>query len=178
MLYVSSNDTTPEVWKNDSLWVGDNNFWDPDGVRISLEKNDSATIPFGKDFRIVFQAADKFLNPTTYGLETATPWASEGGGWSEFISDDNYFGPNAFRFRIEVRDWPDPNSSLVNFRLGIRTYKGDDNGLGNGRILKLGTVRYTPFINQNGVSKTSDWSFVEHRIDAIKVHLDSVREFN
>lgn len=140
-----ANDTN-NVW---SEWAGDANMFDPDVVRIHLER-DSRDIKIDKDFRFMMQAADN-QGRSGIGTKQVTPWASEGGGWSPVVLDSNSYDPDVFRIKTQTREW-NSDQRLTGFRLGLRLY--DNLGQQPGP-----TVGYTGWIrNADGANNTGGWS--------------------
>lgn len=162
LTYANSNSGT---WTN---WISDNNQLDPDGARIALRKDMHSIVSFDKDFRIVAYGIDG--DPSTAGTPVSTPWASEGGGWSDYISDNNLWGPNKFKLKIETRNWPNPSLEITDFRLGIQVIKGGSSGIGSS--VYPGLQQYTSWMNEISEESKSEWSYKSDRLDAIKIHLD------
>ncbi|WP_254076938.1 hypothetical protein [Streptomyces pacificus] len=118
-----------------SAWAGDANKFDPDAVRLNLETNPGDPL-IGRDFRIGAQAMDKgsHLGPVQY-----TPWASAGGGQSDFVTDDNGWDPDEYRLFLDTRAWPS-SASLVDFRISVTAV---DKGV-------PGVPAFTPWAGQGG----------------------------
>lgn len=139
--------------RNWTPWVMDANKYDPDALRIALEIEPARMNP-SLDFRIGIQAADRAgtaqLGPVQY-----TPWASQGGGWSETAFDANEFDPDAFRIMIDYRPWPLPQKQLIDLRVGLRMV---DN-----RGADVGNPEYTPWLNDGG--GFSDWALDSNAYD-------------
>lgn len=122
-------------------FVGDSNRFDPDAVRLILDTNQFDLLDPLLDFRIVAQAADRG-GTSQFGIIQATPWASQGGGISGFITDINSFDPDVYRLAIQTRPWSRTDVTLEDFRLGIQL---DDNN-----FTGTGTRVFTPFASQGG----------------------------
>ncbi len=75
--------------------MGDSNQYDPDAVRLILDTNQFDPLDPLLDFRIVAQAADRG-GTDQFGIPQATPWASQGGGTSGFITDINGLDPDVY----------------------------------------------------------------------------------
>jgi hypothetical protein len=117
-----------------SEWAGDSNNFDPDAARIELDIN-LETLG-NRDFRIGGQARD---GGSHLGTAEYTDWASEGGGTSALITDNNAFDPDEYRLFIDTR--PMPAGEHVNdLRLSIRAFDEDGAGI----------TTFTPWASQGG----------------------------
>ncbi|UMP06385.1 hypothetical protein [Amycolatopsis sp. EV170708-02-1] len=98
-----------------SQWAGDSNNFDPDGARIDLNPAFGGGRLNQIDFRIGGQARDggRELGPVAY-----TPWASQGGGTTDLITDSNSFDPDQYRLFLETRPLP-PGVQITDLRLSI-----------------------------------------------------------
>ncbi|KUJ68519.1 hypothetical protein ACZ90_18195 [Streptomyces albus subsp. albus] len=122
-----------------SPWAGDANGVDPDAVLIDL--NTTPGDPLNHlDFRIGAQAMD---GSGHYGPVQYTPWASEGGGTSGMVTDDNGYDPDKYRIFLDTRSWPS-EATLVDFRLSVAA---EDNS-------RVGQPAYTPWASQGGGRST------------------------
>jgi hypothetical protein len=116
-----------------SDWAYDKNGYDPDGLRLRVEKL-AGGIPTSKliprppdthithdvDFRLLIQLIDAGAE----GTIQVTPWASEGGGWSPYALDSNGYDFDGLRVGIETR--PAPGFVVWDMRIGVRV--ADDAG--------------------------------------------------
>ncbi len=106
-----------------SEWAGDANNFDPDAARIELDTTIQQLA--GRDFRIGGQARD---GGSHLGTIEYTNWASEGGGVSDLVTDDNGFDPDQYRLFIDTR--PMPAGEVVDdFRLSIQAIDSDGAGI-------------------------------------------------
>jgi len=98
-----------------SQWAGDSNNFDPDGARIDLNPAFGGGQLNQIDFRIGGQARD---GGRELGAVTYTPWASQGGGTTDLITDSNSFDPDQYRLFLETRPLP-PGVQITDLRLSI-----------------------------------------------------------
>lgn len=131
-----------------SQWAGDANDWDPDAVRLNLETNPGDPL-VDRDFRIGAQAMDqkRYIGEIRY-----TPWASQGGGESETVTDNNSWDPDEYRLFLETRSWPS-SATLVDFRLSVTAI---DEG-------QRGVRAFTPWAGQGG--GRSPWALDTNQYD-------------
>ncbi|MEV6910257.1 hypothetical protein [Amycolatopsis sp. NPDC051071] len=110
-----------------SPWAGDSNNFDPDGARINLDPAFGGGVLGQVDFRIGGQANDRGgreIGPATY-----TPWASQGGGSTDTITDSNSFDPDQYRLFLETRPLP-PGAQISDLRLSILAVdRGEPDGV-------------------------------------------------
>ncbi|MBD1582702.1 hypothetical protein HC733_10450 [Pseudoalteromonas sp. S16_S37] len=130
--YLSSGSST------ETNWVVDRDAYDPDALKLHLSI--LRNTPVNKDFRLAIRAADN-SGRGGYGYWQYTPWASEGGGWSGFALDSDGYDPDAFKIRIETRNWQE-YVSLRDFRIGLKV--ADDRGR------EEGSATFTPWASQGG----------------------------
>jgi hypothetical protein len=123
-----------------SQFAGDVNFFAPDGARLLLS---STGFPTNLDFRICGQAADG-RNPrnSQAGAYVCSPWASDGGGATPLVTDDNQFDPDVYRVALEVRQLPD-GVQITDLRLFITAFDNGDGGV-------TGPTHFTPALSQGG----------------------------
>jgi hypothetical protein len=137
-------------WANDesvwSEWATDSDRYDPDAIRIHLEIAGQGGLP-DKDFRFVIQSSDH-CGGQAMGTKQFTPWASEGGGWSALSMDADAYDPDAFRIKIQTREWTSPRK-IHDMRLGIQLF--DHGGREAGDV-----IAFTPWQSQGG--GWSDWA--------------------
>jgi len=143
-----------------SDWASDSNNYDPDCIKLKLEPE--TFYSQGKDFRICVQLSDK--SPGSHsGATKCTPWASDGGGWSDWATDDNREDPDYIRVQLQTRDLPD-DKYIKDWRIGIQL---SDDGCSS----QFGTTKYTPWASDGG-----GWSFwttddYGNDPDCVKVYL-------
>lgn len=104
-----------------SAWtVLPNNLANPNGLRISLANLKSGISLETIDFRIGALAADRGEKD---GSPDWTPWASDGGGWSQYGGTDggDRIDADFFAIVMQVRPWPTDNDQrLTDFQIGIQ----------------------------------------------------------
>lgn len=148
-----------------SPWGGDNNKWDPDWIRIELDSRTKKHLE-NLDFRIAVQLADKNGN-SQKGSIRYTPWASQGGGWTEWTTDENQHDFDVVRFKIESRR----RSGFIieDMRIGVQ--------LTDDKIspVKEGEIKYTPYLSDGGgwSDYAGDSNFTDP--DAIRIKLDVIK---
>lgn len=149
-----------------SEWGGDNNFEDPDWIILQLVTRTNKNLK-NLDFRIAIQLSDRGNSGNNSGAVRYTPWASQGGGWSNWATDSNWKDFDAVRFKIETRPY---NGLIVeDVRFGIQvTDKGTNTNYS-------GAAKYTPWLSQGGGSTdyAGDSNFYDP--DAIRVKLDIIK---
>jgi hypothetical protein len=126
-----------QIW---SEWAMDDDQFDPDAVKVALEVEQDNPLPEA-DFRLEIQAADGGA-ATGLGPKQFTPWASEGGGWSGFVTDADAFDPDAFRIKVQTRPWTSTRT-IRDLRLAIQLFDNKGKELGN-------IVSYTPWASEGG----------------------------
>ncbi len=151
-----------------SQWAADSNYYDPDCVRVTLQKSAAALT---KDVRICVQVADS-MSPNMFGVITnvdqvgdnrCSPWATDGGGWSGWAYDTNGDDPDGARLTLETRALPS-GKQIDDLRLGIQTgdHKCDR---------RLSGVVYTPWTNDGG--GWSGWASGGADPNCLRVELQS-----
>jgi len=91
-----------EQW---SATAFDADNYDPDAFRIILENRPWPRRDFVlKDVRIGIQLFD--AGGAQAGVPRHTPWASEGGGWSEWATDLDAYDPDGIKIKLEARVEP------------------------------------------------------------------------
>ncbi|GLZ37968.1 hypothetical protein [Actinokineospora sp. NBRC 105648] len=76
----------------------DDDGYDPDGYRVIVETR-AWTAPFTPDdFRLSVEAVDGGIA----GVPAFTPWASQGGGKSQYAIDSDGYDPDGIRVGLEV----------------------------------------------------------------------------
>ncbi|GHE69241.1 hypothetical protein GCM10018785_42220 [Streptomyces longispororuber] len=118
-----------------SPWAGDSNYYDPDAMSINLDMTQFSTLR-DLDFRIGAQANDGNVEE---GQIHFTPWASQGGGQTDLVTDTNGYDPDGYRVFLETREWPG-TYRLSNFRLSVEAF---DNGF-------YGVRQHTPWAHEHG----------------------------
>lgn len=129
-----------------SPFAGDTNTFDPDGARLFLEPPPRFT-PLSRDFRIGAQVTDH--NGSQTGVLQWSPWASEGGGVSDFAFDTNGFDPDQVKVCLETRDMP-AGVVFYDFRLSIKA-------VDQGSADQGGTRQFTPWAADGGGA--SPWAY-------------------
>lgn len=99
---------------SESPWASDANFYDPDAMAIILDMPPGSQL-VRLDFRIGAQANDRGVEE---GPVKFTRWASEGGGMTDLVTDNNGHDPDAYRLFIESRPWPN-GRRMNDFRLTL-----------------------------------------------------------
>ena len=97
--------------------------------KIHLEVNPYANLS-NIDIRLGIQASDD-CGTSEFGTAVFTPWASEGGGKSDYATDLNGVDPDSYRIIIQTRDMPPVNfKSIVQLRIGLSATDagGKENG--------------------------------------------------
>ncbi|CAM1344610.1 MAC/perforin domain-containing protein [Tenacibaculum amylolyticum] len=145
-------------------WAGDGNFYDPDWIRIWINKRSGLNYKLvDLDFRIAIQLADDRATGG-WGHVRYTPWASQGGGWSSWATDSNAYDFDAVRMRIETRY--KPNFFIKDFRLGIQL---TDHGTHSGH---RGSVKFTSWFSQGGGQSDCAGDSNYYDPDAVKIKLE------
>lgn len=145
-------------------WAGDGNFYDPDWIRIWINKQSGLNYKLvDLDFRIAIQLADDHATGG-WGAVRYTPWASQGGGWSSWATDSNAYDFDAVRMRIETRY--KPNFFIKDFRLGIQL---TDRGTHSGH---RGSVKFTSWFSQGGGQSDCAGDSNYYDPDAVKIKLE------
>lgn len=109
-----------------SPWAGDSNNFDPDAARIDLNPAFGGGLLNQIDFRLCGQASD---SGSHFGVVVCTPWASQGGGTSDVITDDNGFDPDQYRMILETRPLPD-GIQIHDLRLSVNAVdRGEPEGV-------------------------------------------------
>lgn len=80
----------------------DANGYDPDAYRISIETRALVVGTMTRDFRIGVRGFDDGGSAHA-GQARYSPWASQGGGWSGWASDDNSYDPDGFALHLDVK---------------------------------------------------------------------------
>lgn len=109
---------TANFGSSSSQFAGDSNNFDPDGARLDLDPAFGGGALNQIDFRIGGQARDRGreLGPVVF-----TPWASQGGGTTDVVTDANSFDPDQYRVIIETRPLP-AGVVLHDFRFGLSAF--------------------------------------------------------
>lgn len=90
-----------------SAIAGDADYYDPEGFRIGILKavDTAGTVLIeDTDIRFGIQICDSGSSANNCGEPRYTPWASEGGGWSAFAGDSNYYDFDGVKVVIEQQD--------------------------------------------------------------------------
>ena len=143
-------------------WASDENDYDADCVQLKLEPETLSSTR--KDLKICVQLSDKSPGSHSGGVK-CTPWASEGGGWSDWASDDNQYDPDYVKIQLQTRDLPD-DKYIKDWRIGIQL---SDDACGS----QFGDIKYTPWASSGGgwsgwASDSNSYDF-----DCIRVYLEA-----
>ncbi|MFC3034507.1 hypothetical protein ACFOEE_18545 [Pseudoalteromonas fenneropenaei] len=87
-------------------WSGfafDADRYDPDAVRLKIETRNWQVPAALQDFRIGLRVADK--KGSDIGESTFTPWASQGGGWTDLAVDSDSYDFDGWEVKLEVRSY-------------------------------------------------------------------------
>ncbi|WP_028974142.1 hypothetical protein [Spirochaeta cellobiosiphila] len=84
-----------------SDWGGDSNLVGFDGIRARIETRIIEEFKCS-DVRLLVQLADD-KGTSQYGDIGYTNWATQGGGWSAWVSDSNRYDPDTVRVKLEVK---------------------------------------------------------------------------
>jgi hypothetical protein len=81
----------------------DNNALDPDYYKIGMQTREwPGTDTKPVDVRIGLRGVDH-AGGDVRGAERFTPWASLGGGWSDWASDSNTYDPDGYIVNLDLR---------------------------------------------------------------------------
>jgi len=89
-----------------SPWASDQDAYDPEQFRIGIFAKDGSEGGVritATDIRFGIQISDSGTSGGKAGSVRYTPWASQGGGWSELAGDTNYYDFDAVRVLVEQR---------------------------------------------------------------------------
>ena len=158
-----------------SSWAGDSNYYDPDGVKIGLEgRSIGQTNSFkleNVDIKLCIQATDDASNEngnlSQQGVEQCTPWASAGGGWSDWAGDSNFGDFDALRVILRTQGFD--GLVITDVQAGIRL---TDDGTSSS---KMGVPQYTNWLDGSGLT-TASWSPIAgdsnyYDPDSVKIYL-------
>lgn len=82
--------------------VSDTDSFDPDAFRIIVETRPGTTNRVLSDMRIGLQMFDA-AGSQPGNVIVYTPWASQGGGWTEYAVDADAFDPDGLKIKLETR---------------------------------------------------------------------------
>jgi hypothetical protein len=82
--------------------VSDTDGFDPDGFRIIVETRPATTNRVLTDLRLGLQMFDGGGSQPG-NVIVYTPWASQGGGWTEYAVDADAFDPDGLKIKLETR---------------------------------------------------------------------------
>jgi hypothetical protein len=82
--------------------VSDGDGFDPDAFRIMVETRPATTDRVATDMRVGLQMFDGG-GAQPGNVIVYTPWASQGGGWTEFAVDTDAFDPDGLKIKLEIR---------------------------------------------------------------------------
>jgi hypothetical protein len=99
-----------------SPWACDVDCFDPDSARLSMSgfRHEDAQ---RKDFRVCLQASDGYLSHIGQTAFGCTDWASQGGGTTGMVSDNDGFDPDSYRVQIETKERPSDLAIEIRFRI-------------------------------------------------------------
>jgi hypothetical protein len=144
---VSGTAVSPFGFEFSQLTTLPSGLTDPTGARISLT-NVGHTPDWlqGVDFQIGIQATDDG-SAYEYGSIMTTPWASEGGGCSDFAQDGvDQVAPDNYTLFVATRNWP--NLARVNtIQVGLQACGNTFDGPFNEGCNQVGSVLYTPLLS-------------------------------
>ena len=159
-----------------SVWAGDSNFFDPDGLSISLigRQNDAFKeseefILRDIDIRLCIQLTDYALdergNQEFEGDSQCTPWSSEEGGWSEWAGDSNFYDFDAVRVALEIREFD--GLIVSDIQAGVRL--SDERSTAD----TMGEPKFTDWLIASQGETWSEWAGDSNFYDAdsIKIYL-------
>jgi hypothetical protein len=109
-----------------SDWAFDQNAYDPDAIQLGLLENSVTSFVIRDlDVRLWVQVIDA----GDVGEAQATPWASEGGGWSPMAMDPNSYDFDGVRVGIEVQEHPGLEFHATSFGIRLADQGGVQPGL-------------------------------------------------
>lgn len=147
-----------------TAWAGDRDYYDPDWIRIWINKKGGINYKIiDYDFRVAIQLADAH-GTRDFGSVRYTPWASEGGGWSAWAADTDWYDYDVVRLKIETR--PMQNLLIKDFRLAVQL---TDHGT-NPR--HSGAAKYTSWFSQGGHQSDCAGDSDYYDADAIRIRLE------
>eukprot|EP00485_Elphidium_margaritaceum_P009941 CAMPEP_0202687922 /NCGR_PEP_ID=MMETSP1385-20130828/3473_1 /ASSEMBLY_ACC=CAM_ASM_000861 /TAXON_ID=933848 /ORGANISM="Elphidium margaritaceum" /LENGTH=455 /DNA_ID=CAMNT_0049342781 /DNA_START=144 /DNA_END=1511 /DNA_ORIENTATION=- len=150
----SSSDTFSE-------YAGDSNYYGPDSVQLSLlTESAGPLITKDLDFRLKIQSNDQSAT-NAGGVIGYTPWASEGGGYSDALSRPAD-GSNLDGVRVGIETRVMSGLSVTDIEVGIELFADGQSSAGQDTAGPIGT----------GTSIGTDWVFAS---SSTAVHPDSVR---
>jgi hypothetical protein len=130
------NPAGDNIW---SLWASDYDGWDADCARLFIDD----TVPAGTDFQVCIETQDDSIDS---GDIECTPWATEGGGWSEWAADPDKWAYDALHIKVNTRTSTMAGRYVSNYRLGIQNSRAAYDDCAQGK----GTSAYTPYMIPNG----------------------------
>jgi len=144
-----------------SVWAGDSSYKNAEAVRVGIwtEDDEDSFCLTDTDIRFCIQLSDSCSNSNgntnRAGDEMCTPWASAGGGWSNFASPSDGKDFDAARITVETQDAP--GLEIYDVQIGAWV---NDNGCRN--TMKAGDPVYSSWLVTGGGGHTNwasdnDW---------------------
>eukprot|EP01084_Bolivina_argentea_P014775 27632_1 len=158
-------------------WASNREYSDPDGMRIGLFGRHNSAITLktfhlrNTDIRFCIQLTDdtshEYGNANYKGAIRCSPWASEGGGWSDWAGDINFHNFDAVRVKLDIISWP--GLLITDIQTGIRVTNNGTNPI------QMGYIEYTQWLigTKTVTSTWSEWAgdINFRNPDAIKIFL-------
>ena len=82
--------------------VSDSDGFDPDAFRLTVETRTWPSDRVLRDARLGLQMFDN-AGQVSGNVIVYTPWASQGGGWTEYAVDEDGFDPDGLKLKLESR---------------------------------------------------------------------------
>ena len=127
-----------------SPWACDADCFDPDSARLAVSgfRHEDAQ---RKDFRVCLQGSDGGLSHLGESPFSCTNWASQGGGSTGMVSDNDGFYPDSYRVQIQTKARYSDLAIAIRFRIRGFEKTGDT-------YVSGGWSTYTGSNTQGGVS--------------------------
>jgi len=163
-----------------SVWASDVNYRNPDGIRIGVFGKLGQT---GASFQIndlVLRACIQLTDRSTNergnyqreGVIQCTPWVSEGAGWSDWASDNNWRNHDAVRVQLETRDYE--GLVITDLQTGLRATDRKDKAKHMGQPQLTQWLVYSNYESYSWSNYAGDRNF--RNGDSIKIYLRAVAE--
>eukprot|EP01083_Nonionella_stella_P095443 267960_1 len=143
-----------------SLWATDTGTHDPDCWRVTIKPGSiSVTDQIeDKDIRFCIAVIDHLEHPTSQSGDQTSPtvctaWASEGGGWAEWVADFNCYDFDGLRVSFEERDLS--GLRIIDAQVGIQLGDGIAYQCGDPSA-EQGEEAFSPWLSGGG--GFSDWT--------------------
>ena len=143
-----------------SPWACDADCFDPDSARLAVSgfRHEDAQ---RKDFRVCLQGSDGGLSHLGESPFSCTNWASQGGGSTGMVSDNDGFDPDSYRVQIETKARYSDLAIAIRFRIRGFEKTGDT-------YVSGGWSTYTGGDMQGGVS---GWARAPYSNDSTALRL-------